>query len=132
MGYGAVILVIGTIIISGILLLTVESATSDADDKVNEYHYKELARNAAVTGLELTVRRLAASKPKGSWTATWASSNEFSTTSYGNGGSFRTEITPIGNPIGDTVDVTARGFSGSKYNFETSQTVPISQVIKAR
>ncbi len=123
MGYGSAILVIGAIFIAGILMLSMDSATSDADKELNEYLYKELARDAATTGLELTVRRLAASKAELSWDATWAAANEFNTTPYYKGGTFRVEIDPVGDDpgevlppgvlFGDLVDVIARGVNGA-------------------
>ena len=142
MGYGSVILVIGTILIAGVMMLSMDSATSDADEELNEYHYKELARDAATTGLELIVRRLAASNAALSWDATWAAANKFNTTPYSKGGSFRVEIDPVGDDpgevlppgvlFGDLVDVIARGFNGVTRDPQTGATKPISQVIYAR
>ncbi len=124
MGYGSVVIVIGAIIIAGVLLLGMESSTSGADDEVNTYHFDELARDAAVTGMQLTVRKLAVSQAAGSWKD--GTLLRFAKTPFRTG-AFRTEVIPIDprlgnnvparNPVcaacsGDTVDVVARGFNG--------------------
>lgn len=144
MGYGSVIFVVGTVIIAGVLLLSLGSAAGDADEQLNSYQHKELARNMATTGLQVTVRKLANDKNPGTWKN--GADYKFGSTNF-RSGTFRTQVIPI-DPLsginttlraescpacsGDTVDVVARGFNGFTRDPETGATVPIRQTVFAR
>lgn len=58
MGQSAVILVIAATLTVGILVFASQRSTSDADVELASYHEKVLAREAASTGMNMTVRRL--------------------------------------------------------------------------
>jgi hypothetical protein len=90
----------------GIYLFSSQRTTNQTDVEVAEYEYKVLAREAAVTGINLTVRKLVADSDN------WATS----TASYGyageayHGASFTVSVTAV-HP--DTVDLEATGIRQS-------------------
>ena len=105
MGYYAMIILVGAFLIGGMVILGMQRDTGDADLDLAAYQYEFLAREAAQTGLNATVYKLADSYKMGSWTAgTYFNNVPYKT------GSFTTAVTLA--PQGDTVDVVARGFSG--------------------
>lgn len=149
MGQYAVILGLSAVVVIIVLMLTMREATSGADEGLNYYHHEELARDAALTGLHMTVRKLAADTQPGSWTT--GSVYEIATTTHDNGATFRTDVSPCNpasppypgdtcvdmasNPqieFGDVVDVRAVGSSGTRFNAETNTYDPIKVIIHAR
>lgn len=116
MGHFSIIVVAAGLLTISLVLVNARDATHAADQELAEHQYKSLARDAAVTGQHLTVRKLAADTDP--WTT--GADYEFTSTDF-RSGSFEVDVTPVGTPLGDTVDVTATGTNG-----------PQTQVIQAR
>jgi hypothetical protein len=58
MGQSSMILLIATIVTVSILIFGAQHTTNDAGDALAGYHFKVLSREASMTGLNLTVRKL--------------------------------------------------------------------------
>ncbi|PEN11381.1 hypothetical protein CRI94_15190 [Longibacter salinarum] len=101
-------LVLGAFFSGSLYALNVETNAKDADEALNRYQYKELAREAATAGLRRTVGHLA-SDAHGSW-ASSATAYDLSSTPYGSG-SYEVDVQPVG-ATGDTVDVYVLGING--------------------
>ena len=112
MGQSAIIILAGAFLVGSLLLFGMRGDTRDADERLHEHQNKLLARDAAVTGLNLAVRQLADDDAMGSWTS--SSSYNIGTTSY-DGNSFSVEAfpgDPSGGTSGDTITLVARGAAG--------------------
>lgn len=108
MGYYATIILIGAFLIGGMVIIRIQDDTRDADLELAAHQFKVLAREAAHTGLNATVRKLADN------TGMWTSGTYFTRVPYTTG-SFSVDVVRINPdpPPNDTVDVIARGFSGN-------------------
>ena len=114
MGQSSIFFALAVVLAGGLLLFSTRRSTTDADRLLATYQHKGIARDAALTGLNLTIRRLVADVE--SW-QTNPSQYEFHDQSY-RGASFSVDVSsPYGTrtvrncPI-DTVDVVAMGNSG--------------------
>lgn len=114
MAHTALYLIVGAALAGALLVLSMRGDTLDANEHLADYQHDVLARDPAVTGLHLTVRRLAADI--GPWTN--GANYSFSSTPFGSG-SFSVTVMPVDGA--DTVDVTAVGHNG-----------PGTQIIDAR
>ena len=107
----AVIVLLGVLLTGAMLGIAMQRDANEADREVAGYEFELLARDASLSGLALTVRKLAESFNMGSWT----SGTYFADQSYG-GGRFTVDVTVndpvLGTTSGDTVDVVARGYQG--------------------
>jgi hypothetical protein len=101
-------LVLGAFLSGSLFTLNIQQNTRDADDALNRYQYKQLARQAAHAGLEHTVGLLAmaANSP---W-STSASAYDLPSTDYGLG-TYEVDVQPVGTGT-DTVDVYVLGIHG--------------------
>lgn len=102
MGQSSVILVLAATMTVGVLVFAALRHTGDADEELAGYQYKVLAREAATTGINLTVRKLV--DDPDNWAVTPAA-YEFTDESY-YGAQFTVTVTAI-HP--DTVDVVSTG-----------------------
>lgn len=101
-------LVLGAFLTGSLYMLTVQSNALDADQALSTYQYQELAREAALTGLNNTVRKLA-NDSHGPWST--ASTYRQTSTPFGSGGSYEVDVRAVG-ATGDTVDVYVTGIFG--------------------
>jgi hypothetical protein len=102
MGAYAYIFVAGFVIVGGLSSVAMRKDNRHSNDSLYEVHYKEEARDAAVTGMHLTVRKIVADE--GQWTN--AAKYQLASVDYRKA-SFSTTVTTYG--VGDTVDVTSVG-----------------------
>ncbi len=58
MGYTTAIIAVAAILIGSLWAFGMQRDTNDADDELNQYHFKTISRDASLTGLNLTVRKL--------------------------------------------------------------------------
>jgi len=100
MGQTSIIIGIAATIMLGIILFTSQRTSNDTDMALADYTYKVLAREAAVTGVNLTVRKLVADPED--WTV---GAYGFAKTAYHNA-AFTVIVTAI-DP--DTVDIRSTG-----------------------
>ena len=129
--YALFIILAGAVSISA-LGLSSRTAVTRADMELNNHTFKEIAREAAITGLNLTIRRLVAD------TSSWITNPdqyEFTNESYRNA-TFSTEVlTPWGaaNKNGqcwlDSVQVisTGKAFEGTQHKVDSSYLRTCSQ-----
>ena len=106
MGQSAVLLVIAATLTVGILVFASQRSTGDANVELASYHEKVLAREAASTGMNMTVRRLV--DDPDSWMSS-PGSYEYTNQAY-YGAAFSTTVT---SPHPDTVDIVSTGVDGS-------------------
>ncbi len=126
MGQSSIAFAFVVLLAGGLLLSSTQRSTTDADRALASYQHKGIARDAALTGLNLTIRRLVADVE--SW-QTNPSQYEFHDQSY-RGASFSVDVSsPYGatrtvrNCRIDTVDVVATGISGGgQHVIETTYT----------
>ena len=112
MGQSALILTLAATLTIVVILIVVGQTTRDTDTELAEYQYKILAREAASTGLNMSVRRLVAEPHRWSTLLTYS----YPLTPHGVG-SFSTTVTPRGAFVEtfygwmdqDTVDVVSTG-----------------------
>ncbi len=113
MGQSALILTLAATLTIIVILIVVGQTTRDTDSELAEYQYKVLAREAASTGLNMSVRRLVAEPHR--WSDTTITFS-YPMTPHGVG-SFSTTVTPRGAFVEtfygwmdqDTVDVVSTG-----------------------
>ncbi|NNF04184.1 MAG: hypothetical protein HKN17_06935 [Rhodothermales bacterium] len=115
MGYYASIILVGAFFIGGITIFAMKADTRDADLDLADHQLKVLSREAAHTGLQMTVRTLADSYNMNSWIY----GTDYSLYSGENykTGSYSVTVSTV-NPsgfgaLGDTVDVVSRGRNGN-------------------
>jgi hypothetical protein len=114
MGYYATIILVGAFFIGGITIFAMKADTRDADLDLADHQLKVLAREAAHTGLQMTVRELADSYNMLSWN--YGTDYPLFTDVTYKTGIYSVTITTT-NPsglgaLGDTVDVVSRGKNG--------------------
>ncbi len=114
MGQSSIFYVFAVLLAGGLLLVSTQRTTTDADRVLASYQHKGIARDAALTGLNLTIRRLV--NDTESW-KTNLSQYEFDDQSY-RGASFSVDVSSpygatqtVGSCRIDTVDVVATGSS---------------------
>jgi hypothetical protein len=100
MGTYAYMLVAGVVVFGGLSAVSMRSDNRIAEDSVAGVHYKEEARDAAVTGMNLTVRRIV--NDEGLWTN--ADHYQIDTTDYRSADFWTTVV-----PMGDSITVTSVG-----------------------
>ena len=100
-------LVLGAFLTGSMYTLNVESNTRDADDALQRYQYKELARDAALAGLRRTVASLARNAH-----TPWSghASYDLGRTPYGDG-AYEVDVQTVAGQA-DTVDVYVLGIFG--------------------
>jgi len=101
MGHYVFIIVAGFIVAGTVLSMGLRSDTRDAQQETARLLFKEEARDAALTGINLTLRRIVVDE--GAWTG--AAKYQLPETPYKRS-RFQTWITPIGS---DTIDIESRG-----------------------
>ena len=138
MGNLSVIGALAALFIGGLMLYNIQGSTNAAEGRLGEHQHQQLARDAAMTGLQLTVRKLADKFPPNSWTS--ATEFDQQETTYGNG-TFEIDATPCvssatdpcaGVAFGDVIDVDVVGYSGGTRIDATGAEVPIRHLILAR
>ncbi|MFV1980689.1 MAG: hypothetical protein ACC655_06005, partial [Rhodothermia bacterium] len=105
MGAYAYIFVAGFVIVGGLTAVAMRSDNQDANEELYGVQFKEEARDAAVTGMNLTIRRIVADE--GQWIN--SASYQIAETAYRKA-VYETTVTTYG--LGDTVDVTSVGTKG--------------------
>lgn len=117
MGQAATLLVAAGALALSMIVFAMQRDTFDADERLYVHTNTEVAREAALAGLQVTVRKLAEDPLKGSWT----DGNKYYRKDSYRGGSYEIDVRvtdpcPEEKPdcIGDMVDVIARGMSGGE------------------
>ena len=113
MGQSSLILTLAATLTIVVILIVVGQTTRDTDSELAEYQYKVLAREAASTGLNMSVRRIVAEPHR--WSDTTLAFS-YPVTPHGVG-SFSTTVTPRGAFVEtfygwmdqDTVDIVSTG-----------------------
>ncbi len=103
MGQSSIILAVAATFAIGVLVLGMQRGTNKADEELAGYHYDVLAREAAATGMNTTVRQLADSID--TWTTT---AFGYTNVPYKQG-TYTTVVTALN---ADTVDVVSTGTFG--------------------
>ncbi|MFV1981331.1 MAG: hypothetical protein ACC655_09280 [Rhodothermia bacterium] len=104
MGQYAYILVASLAIVGGTVMFSIRGDSADAGGAVGRYQIRIEARDAAMTGLNLTLRKLAGDVRK--WTN--GADYQYAETPYDRA-TFRTTVTIVDPFSGDTADVLAVG-----------------------
>ena len=96
------ILVVGIVVISGLATALLKSDNRGANSELYGIQFKEDAREAAVTGMNLTIGKIMSDKNQ------WTNPGQYEiATSAGDKSTFETTVRSFGQ--GDTVDVTSIG-----------------------
>jgi len=104
MGQYALILSASAILVGSMIVFGMRSDARDADRDLNLYHAKRLAREASVTGYNVTVSKLLEVNE-----SSWSDAAKFTTQAvHFNKGWFQVTVTPRG-ASGDTVDIVSIG-----------------------
>jgi len=104
MGQYALILSASAILVGSMIVFGMRSDARDADQDLNLYHAKRLAREASLTGYNVTVSKLLEVNE-----ASWSDAAKFTTPQVDfQKGWFEVTVTPVG-ASGDTVDIVSTG-----------------------
>ncbi|MGA7303733.1 MAG: hypothetical protein WBW88_02615 [Rhodothermales bacterium] len=105
MGQFAYLMLAAFIVTGAMFLFGQQQDTMVADKQLNYFQFKDEARAAAHSGFNITLGNLARD------TDPWVDSTRYRLplTSYERA-TYKTTVTPSGTPLGDTVDVIAKGF----------------------
>ena len=122
MGNYSLMLVLAGVVVGSTMLFSSRKASQGADEELTQHTFKTVAREAAISGLNMTVRRLVADD--GSWhdsLVTNSTAYSYTTVAYANTSTFTTSVMASGRGYGagevagtcfiDTVDVVSTGYT---------------------